>query len=128
MSAYLNKQQSCCVDAEGRVVEPRDGQAPCSCSWQPPQPPHGHGHGHGHGYGYQGSPCTSTMPRQRAKLTATRSESSWRSPSRTMLRSKGGSCDQWTDCGCQHGWTEPYQVKPERDAASGGSSDPASVF
>ncbi|XP_048093855.1 disks large homolog 2 isoform X19 [Alosa alosa] len=117
MSAYLNKQQSCCVDSEGRVLgehqqhqHHRDGnQPPCSCSWQQPPPPPPHGHG----YGYPSSPCTSTMPRQRAKLTATRSESSWRSPSRTMLRSKGGSCDLWTDCGCQHGWTEQsYQASP----------------
>lgn len=137
MSAYLNKQPSCCVDAEGRaVIEHRDAghlhqhhlhnqqqQQPCSYNWQPqhqhqPQPP---STPLAHGYApYPSSPCisTSTMPRQRAKLTASRSESSWRSPSRAasaggnMMRSKGGSCDLWTsDCGCPQSWTEPYQVK-----------------
>lgn len=100
MTAYLSKQQSCCVEMHGRVGDRGGGEAPCSCSWQ-------------HGYNYQPSPSPSmsTLPRQRAKLTASRSESSWRSPSRAALRAKGGSCDLWNDCACHpHSWHEPYQV------------------
>nr|XP_055064313.1 disks large homolog 2 isoform X30 [Misgurnus anguillicaudatus] len=108
MTAYLSKQQSCCVEMRGRAGERGGGEAPCSCSWQPePQ----------HGYDYQPSPSPSpsmsTLPRQRAKLTASRSESSWRSPSRGMPRAKGGSCDLWAECSCHpNSWHEPYQASP----------------
>lgn len=104
MTAYLSKQQSCCVEMHGRVGDRGGGEVPCSCSWQ---------HEPQHGYNYQpsSSPSMSTLPRQRAKLTASRSESSWRSPSRGVLQAKGGSCDLWTECGCHpHNWHEPYQV------------------
>ncbi|XP_016416892.1 disks large homolog 2-like isoform X12 [Sinocyclocheilus rhinocerous] len=104
MTAYLSKQQSCCVEMHGRVGDRGEGEAPCSCSWQ---------HEPQHGYNYQPSPSMSTLPRQRAKLTASRSESSWRSPSRSALRAKGGSCDLWRECGCHpHRWHEPYQASP----------------
>ncbi|TRY98744.1 hypothetical protein DNTS_007687 [Danionella cerebrum] len=98
MTAYLNKQQSCCAEMHGR------SETSCSCSWQ-------------HGYNYHPSPSRSpsmsTLPRQRVKLTASRSESSWRSPSHAALRAKGGSCDLWKDCGCHpHSWHEPYQASP----------------
>uniref|UniRef100_UPI004034D89C disks large homolog 2 isoform 3 n=1 Tax=Danio rerio TaxID=7955 RepID=UPI004034D89C len=102
MTAYLSKQQSCCVEMHGHVGDRGGGDAPCSCSWQ-------------QGYNYQPSPSPSmsTLPRQRAKLTASRSESSWRSPSRGTLRAKGGSCDLWNDCACHpHSWHEPYQASP----------------
>ncbi len=104
MTAYLSKQQSCCVEMHGRVGDRGGGEAPCSCSWQ---------HEPQHGYNYQPSPSLSmsTLPRQRAKLKASRSESSWRSPSRGALRAKGGSYDLWTECDCHpHSWHEPYQV------------------
>ncbi|XP_016349065.1 disks large homolog 2-like isoform X13 [Sinocyclocheilus anshuiensis] len=102
MTTYLSKQQSCCVEMHGRVGDRGGSEAPCSCSWQ---------HEPQHGYNYQPSPSMSILPRQRAKLTASHSESSWRSPSRGTLRAKGGSCDLWTECGCHpHSWHEPYQV------------------
>ncbi len=104
MTAYLSKQQSCCMEMHGRVGDRGGGEAHCSCSWQ---------HEPQHGYNYQPSPSPSmsTLPRQRAKLTASRSESSWRSPSHGALRAKGGSCDLWTECDCHpHSWHEPYQV------------------
>lgn len=92
MTAHLAEQQSCCLEMHTRV-----GDAPCGC-----------------GYPESPAPAVPTMPRQRARLTASRSDGSWRSPSRNMmLRTKGGSCDLcWSECSClQHGWREPYQVK-----------------
>ncbi|XP_077098622.1 disks large homolog 2 isoform X41 [Siphateles boraxobius] len=106
MTAYLSKQQSCCVEMHGHVGDRGGDEVPCSCSWQ-------HEPQHGYNYRPSSSPSISTLPRQRAKLTASRSESSWRSPSRGVLQAKGGSCDLWTDCGCHpHNWHEPYQASP----------------
>ncbi|KAB5543561.1 hypothetical protein PHYPO_G00080640 [Pangasianodon hypophthalmus] len=92
MTAHLAEQQSCCLE-----MHARGGNTPCGC-----------------GYPESSAPAVPTMPRQRARLTASRSDGSWRSPSRNMmLRTKGGSCDLWSECSCvQHGWREPYQASP----------------
>ncbi|KAG9263600.1 hypothetical protein AMEX_G23648 [Astyanax mexicanus] len=106
MTAHLNKQQSCCLEMHGG----RGPDAPCACSWQQDV------QRGGYGCHATSSPAMSmaTLPRQRAKLTSSRSESSWRSPSRgAALRAKGGSCELWADCSCsQHGWRETYQASP----------------
>lgn len=127
MNTYLNKQQSCCRDGEGRGMELVPCESPCPCGWQ--QDPHGyapHPHPQHHPqlhhpqYHYGGSQALqsqalqsagATLPRQRGRLTASRSDAGWRSPSRTIVRAKAGSCDLWTECDC-HGWHDPYQVKP----------------
>ncbi|XP_053542853.1 disks large homolog 2 isoform X26 [Ictalurus punctatus] len=90
MTAHLAEQQSCCLE-----MHARGGDAPCGC-----------------GYPALPAPAIPNMPRQRARLTASRSDGSWRSPSRNMMmRTKGGSCDLWSECSCtQHGWRETYQV------------------
>ncbi|GAA6077474.1 disks large homolog 2 isoform X23 [Tachysurus ichikawai] len=91
MTAHLVEQQSCCLE-----MHTREGDTPCGC-----------------GYTVSPAPAVPNMPRQRARLTASRSDGSWRSPSRNMmLRTKGGSCDLcWSECSCaQHGWRETYQV------------------
>ncbi|XP_062870564.1 disks large homolog 2 isoform X8 [Trichomycterus rosablanca] len=69
---------------------------------------------YGCGYPASPGPAVPTMPRQRTRLTTSRSESSWRSPSRsTVLRTKGRSCDLWSECGfAPQGWREPYQASP----------------
>ncbi|KAF4081978.1 hypothetical protein AMELA_G00146490 [Ameiurus melas] len=92
MTAHLAEQQSCCLE-----MHARGGDAPCGC-----------------GYPALPAPAIPTMPRQRARLTASRSDGSWRSPSRNiMMRTKGGSCDLWSECSCtQHGWRESYQASP----------------
>ncbi|TSK16155.1 hypothetical protein Baya_1026 [Bagarius yarrelli] len=93
MSVHLAGQQSRCLE-----IHTTGGDSPCEC-----------------GYPVSPAPAVPTMPRQRARLTASRSDGSWRSPSRNMmLRTKGGSCDLcWSECGCaQHGWRESYQASP----------------
>ncbi|XP_046716984.1 disks large homolog 2 isoform X25 [Silurus meridionalis] len=92
MTAHLAEQQSCCLE-----MHTRGGDAPLGC-----------------GYPASTAMAVPTMPRQRARLTASRSDGSWRSPSRNMmLRTKGGSCDLWSECICaQHGWREAYEASP----------------
>ncbi|KAG7483592.1 hypothetical protein MATL_G00040000 [Megalops atlanticus] len=121
MTAYLNKQQSCCRDGDGRGMELALSDAPCACSWQ--HEPHGYYHP---GPASPAPPqhAGATLPRQRGKLTATRSESMWRSPSRGVARAKAGSCDLWAECGCQHGWHDPYQVKPPHRREGGNQRAP----
>ncbi|KAJ8399020.1 hypothetical protein AAFF_G00416870 [Aldrovandia affinis] len=131
MTVYLNKQQSCCRDSEGRSMELALCESPCTYSWQ--QEPHGylhlqqhhpqqlqhHQHLLHHGSSQALQLAGATLPRQRGRLTATRSESMWRSPSRTLARTKGGSCDLWPDCDCQQGWHDPYQGSEMESSALG---------
>ncbi|KAG7471330.1 hypothetical protein MATL_G00123430 [Megalops atlanticus] len=108
MTAYLNKQPSCCRDAESRSMELALGEGPCACMWR--HAPHAP---HAYGYASHTLPSSSgaTLPRQRSRLTTSRSEGTWRSPGRAAPRARGGSCDWWSDCGCNHGaWQDPYQV------------------
>lgn len=98
-AAYLNKQQNCCVEMDRGGC----GEVPCSCGWQhhPPQ-----------GYHYGSVPGGATLPRQRGRLMATRSESSWRSPGPSVVRAKGSSCDLLSECSCpqSQSWRDHYQV------------------
>uniref|UniRef100_A0A8C7ISG2 Discs, large homolog 2 (Drosophila) n=1 Tax=Oncorhynchus kisutch TaxID=8019 RepID=A0A8C7ISG2_ONCKI len=81
------------------------GEVPCYCGWQQ-QPPQG--------YHYGSASGGATLPRQRGRLMATHSESSWRSPGRSVVRAKGGSCDLWSECGCpqSQSWQDHYQASP----------------
>ncbi|KAM9540674.1 disks large homolog 2-like isoform 15-T15 [Salvelinus alpinus] len=81
------------------------GEVPCYCGWQQ-QPPQG--------YHYGSASGGATLPRQRGRLMATRSESSWRSPGRSVVHAKGGSCDLWSECGCpqSQSWQDHYQASP----------------
>ncbi|KAK1800188.1 hypothetical protein P4O66_000238 [Electrophorus voltai] len=102
MTAHLSKQRSCCADMRGGVS---GADSPCPCNWQPEAR---------HGYLSSPSAAAASLPRRRARLAPSRSESSWRSPSRgPVLHTRGGSCELWGECDCtQHDWHEPYQASP----------------
>uniref|UniRef100_W5MDW0 Discs, large homolog 2 (Drosophila) n=1 Tax=Lepisosteus oculatus TaxID=7918 RepID=W5MDW0_LEPOC len=105
MTAYLNKQHSCCRDPEGRSIDLVMSDSQCSCGWQhDPQ-----------GYFYNSQTLQSsgsTLARSRGKLSTMRSESIWKSPSKSVAKGKGANSEWWSDCSCPHGWHDSYQASP----------------
>lgn len=113
MTAYLNKQQSCLADPDGRgdCVE-----VPSSFRWHH-QHPNSHNQDQHHHlyqqYHYGSVPGGATLPRRVADGTVWHLGSTSRSPSRlAAAKAKGGSCDLWpSECDCIPGWQDSYQVK-----------------
>ncbi|XP_076876648.1 disks large homolog 2 isoform X25 [Brachyhypopomus gauderio] len=104
MTAPLSKQQSCCVDLRGSggCAGCGGSGSPCLCGWRPDS------------QHYPPSPSSSSLPRRRARLTPSRSESWWPSlGGDPALQARVGSCELWGEGGCtQHDWHEPYQASP----------------
>ncbi|XP_034461577.1 disks large homolog 2 isoform X22 [Hippoglossus hippoglossus] len=112
MTLYLNKQQSCFADLDGRGD---CGEEPCSFSWHHQHPSNRHQHQPCQRYHYGSIPGGATLPRKGGRMAAWHLDSmSSRSPSRlAAVRAKGGSCDLWpSECGCVQSWQEPYQASP----------------
>lgn len=102
---YLNKPHSCCRDPQGtelvRNVDLVMSDAHCSCDWQ--HEPHGY-------YYNSQTPSGGTLARNMAKPTVLRTNSVWKSPRKCIAMGKGANCEWWSDCTCQHGWHDPFQV------------------